>query len=240
MYILTSPKAWSRSFGFAEPYSLGDVPLPSVTKTIFRSKDTVSSDNCCQQCDAPFSGKMVRVPLGVGIFGTGMNAMELQFILSDRPPNVEYDIKRTKSKSTWERVRGKWNQLEFEPAGTADDATDADECLIPKNKTIYSMDAPGFNLPLPAPDRARFRLSKDTETSADATDIVTRFSFSEWVEARNKKTGGSWKQISSPFPWHSVMWLTRNSTKEWVLDKKRSQIEQGGLSEKFLKSVPSP
>ena len=90
MYLLTSPKAWPNSFGSTELGALGDVTLPSVTKMVFRNKDTVHPDNCCKECDAPSSsGGMVRVPLGVGIFGTGMNAMELQFTLSDQPANVE-------------------------------------------------------------------------------------------------------------------------------------------------------
>jgi hypothetical protein len=222
-----------------EPSALGDVPLPRVTKMVFRNMDTVHPDNCCQQCDVPVSGKMVRVPLGVGIFGTGMNAMELQFTLSDQPTNVEYDIKRTKSKSTWERVRGKWKQLEFVPSGTPDDDTNDDECLIPKNKTIFSMDAPGYPFLLPHSDGLQLKLSGGTTTSVDATDIVMRFSFAECVVARDKKAGTPWKRISAYFPWHSVMWLTRNAAKEWVLDKKRSSIDQGGLEERLLKSAPS-
>jgi len=222
-----------------EARTLGDVPLPRVTKMVFRNNGTVHPDNCCQECQTTVSAKLVRVPLGVGIFGTGMNAMELQFTLSDQPPNIEYDIKRTKSKSTWERVRGKWTQLEFVPSGTPDDATDADECLIPKNRIIFSMDAPGFPLLLPRQNGMRIKVSEGSTTSADATDIVMRFSFAECVLARDQKGGTPWKRISSYFLWHSVVWLTRNAANEWVLDKKRSRIQQGGLSEGLLKSVPS-
>jgi len=208
---------------------------------LFRNTGVVHPDNCCQQCQITDpSGSVIRVPLGVGVFGGGINVMELQFTLSDQPPNVEYDIKRTKTKSTWQRVRGKWTQLDFVPSGTLDNATNDDECVVPKNKTIFVMDAPGIQRRFPMAPGAQIQVGGGAKTSVDATDIVVRHSFLECVIARNKAAGSPWTRISSFFPWHNVMWLTRNSANEWVLDKNRSEIKPGALSEQIIKSAPGP
>jgi len=239
MYLYANSSAPQRSGCYLGDF--GAPPLPSVSKMIFRNKDKMHPDNCCQECQTvdPATNKMTRVPLGVGAFGTGLNVMELAFALSADPANVEYDIKRTKSKSTWERVGGKWANLEFVPAGTADDATDTDECLIPKNKTIFSMDATGFPHPLPAPDGITLKAGSGA-TSKNASDIVIRSSFAECVIARQKNSGAQWARISSYFLWHSVTWLTRDGRKQWVLDKTRSEIATGELPEAVLKAAPKP
>ena len=222
----------------------GQVPTPpSVVEVVFRNKGTVHPDNCCSQCETrdPKTGKIVRIPLGVGVFGTGKNAIELQFKLSGHRPNVEYDIKRLKRKSTWERVSGTWNRLELLQNYTPDDSTDADECLIPKNNSIFSMDAPGLPVLLPRSHGMTVAVSGGLSSSVHATDIVMRWSFTEFVLAREKKQGSpSLVPISPCFFWHSVMWLTRNSANQWVLDKNRSRIQPGALSTQVLNSPPGP
>jgi hypothetical protein len=225
---------------------IGQEPtLPGVIKMVFRNKGRVHRDNCCSQCETqdPKTGTNVRIPLGVGVFGTGKNAIELQFKLSGHHPNVEYDIKRLKRKSTWERVGGTWNRLELLPTYVPDDSTDVDECLIPKNDSLFSMDAPGFPLLLPRSHGMTVAVSGGISSSVHATDIVMRWSFTEFVLARDKKQGlpyPPWVPISPCFFWHSVTWLTHNSANQWVLDKNRSRIQPGTLSTQVLNSPPGP
>jgi hypothetical protein len=217
--------------------------MPGVIKIVFRNKGRVHPDNCCSQCETrdPKTGKIVRVPLGVGVFGSGKNAIELQFKLSGHRPNVEYNIKRLKRKSTWERVGGNWKRLELLPTYTPDDSTDNDECLIPKNDSIFSMDAPGLPVLLPRSHGLTVAVSGGLSSSVNATDIVVRGSFAEFVLARDgAQQLPSMVAISPCFFWHNVMWLTRNSANQWVLNEKRSRIQRGALSAQVLNSPPGP
>jgi hypothetical protein len=209
----------------------------------FHKEQTVHPDNCCSQCDAPdpATRRVVRVPLGIGVFGSGKNAAEFQFKLLGHRSNVEYDIKRMKRKSTWERVGGSWNRLELLPNYTPDDSTDNDECLTPRNDSIFSMDAPGVPVLLPRSHGMRMAVSGGRSSSVDATDIVIRGSFVEFVLARDKTRQSSpMVPISPCYFWHNVTWLTRNAANEWVLDRNRSRIERGALSAQVLDSAPGP
>jgi hypothetical protein len=179
--------------------------------------------------------------LGVGVFGTGKNAMELQFKITGHRPGIQYDIKRLKRKSTWERAGGKWSRLELIAAYTPDDRSNDDECRMPRNGSIFAMDAPGFPLLLPRNHGMTIAVSGGGASSVDATDLVIRGSFAEFVLARDgNQTGAPWFPISPCIFWHSVTWLTRNPANQWVLDKSRSRIERGVLSDQMLNSPPAP
>jgi len=231
----------TRRTGFA---GLGEPPeRPGVVRTIFRNTERMHPDNCCPQCQTtdPITRKMVRVPLGVGAFGTGKNVMELQFQLTGHRRGIEYDIKRLKRKSTWERVGGRWSRLEFVSTETHDDTGNDDECLEPKNGSIFSMDAPGFPRLLPQPYGMRIGVSGGGASSVDASDIVIRGSFVEFAMARDKaRPGAPWFPISACICWHNVTWLTRNPANEWVLDRNRSRIGRGSLPNPALDSPPGP
>lgn len=218
-------------------------PLPSVVKMDFHNKGHVHPDNRCAQCDAPHPAtqKQVRVPLGPGVFGSGKNAAELQFKLSGHRSGIEYDIKRVKRRSTWERVGGAWKRLELLQGYTPDDSGDGDEWLTPTNDSIFSMDAPGPRVLLPQSHGMTVTLSGGVSSSVDATDIVVRGSFVEFVLARDKTSQPSAMAPISPcYFWHNVVWLTRNAKNDWVLDRNRSKIVRGALSAQVLDSPPRP
>ena len=127
--------------------------------------------------------------------------------------------------------------------GTGDDHHDNDECLTIRNNRIFVIDTPGFpNLVLPAPEDMQLRLLSGAVTHVDATDLVGRYSFAEWVIARSRSEGIPWKAISpGPFTyWHSIIWLTRNASRQWVLDRTRSEIARGPLRAAVVNSAPAP
>jgi hypothetical protein len=129
--------------------------------------------------------------------------------------------------------------LEANPMGTRDDHHDTDECLRLRNRRIFVIDSPGWNLVLPAPDGTTFGgFSAGVATHADATDVVIRFSFAEWVIARNRSEGIPWTRISGLVLWHSITWLTRDATNQWVLDN-RSEIDRRSLSARVINSPPA-
>jgi hypothetical protein len=190
--------------------------------------------------------------LGVGVNGTASNGMELRFTISGHRRGIEYDITRTRRNSLWERRAGVWIRLESAPMGTRDDHHDRDECLRLTSNRIFAIDRPGWvNTALPAPAGTIFGgLTAGVGTHADATDVVTRFSFAEWVIARSRAEGISWTPLELPplrdgLPrrfvfWHSITWLTRNAAGQWVLNAARSEIQRGALSAAVINSAPVP
>jgi hypothetical protein len=217
-------------------------PVPRITSVSFRNAGGESShpDNCCRHCP---------VSLGVGRDGTASNGMELQFTISGHRRGIEYDITRTRRNSFWERRAGVWTCLQSQPMGTRDDRHDADECLIPRSNRIFAIDTPGFpGINLPAPGGMRLRLLNGTVTHPDATDLVQRMSFAEWVIARCRAEGIPWTRLELPAMrdgtprrfvfWHSIIWLTRDGSNRWVLDRARSRIAGGSLSAAIINSPP--
>lgn len=205
--------------------------LPRVTNVKFVNKGRTHPDNCCKRCPQN---------LGVGINGTGRNSMELQFTISGHRSGIWYDIIRTRRSSLWEKRAGVWNRLENEPMGTSDDTHNDDECLTIKHNRIFVIDRPGFRLPLPAPDGTTLLGLAGSITHVDATEIVLRLSFAEWVIAKHPGDGIPWTVISKPkyIFWHNITWLIRDASNQWVLDKARSEIELGSLSDAIINSQP--
>jgi hypothetical protein len=142
--------------------------------------------------------------LGVGVGGSARNNMEMVFRIDGTiPTGTEFDILRTRVSSAWQRdAAGAWTVLERDPAGTNDDNTNDDECLTPRPNKIFVSDIPG----LPRRDPRGITLVGGSTVSATATAFVRKFSFAEWVIARNRSLGIGFKVISAPtFTfWHSI------------------------------------
>lgn len=220
-----------------EPYrEFEKAPLPRVTHVQFVNRGTVHADNCCRICRDPVTGN--RLPLGVGADGRAHNRMEMRFTLSGHQPGTWYDIIRTRRNSLWQRHNGVWQRLESQPMGTFDDRHNQDECLQPRGGQIFVIDHPGYDRRLPAPNGTRFGGFTGVSTHPDATDVVLRFSFAEWVIAKRPADGAGWKQIGSMVFWHSITWLTRNASNQWVLSRAQSRIARGSLSAAVINSAP--
>jgi hypothetical protein len=242
MSIQRHPLVESSTYGISG-VRLGQLTLPRVTGCRFSNTGTSGAANCCRVCRVALPGgghNGTGVNLGVGQSGTASNGMELRFTISGHRRGVEYDITRTRRNSLWERRAGVWSRLESDPMGTRDDHHDDDECLTPRNNRIFAVDRPGWSTVLPAPDGTLFGGVRST-THADATDVVLRASFAEWVIARSRPEGIGWTRIEAPRPfvyWHSITWLVRNASSQWVLDAARSRIRLGSLSSRVINSAP--
>jgi hypothetical protein len=152
------------------------LPLPNVIRVDFRNGDggdTPHTDNCCAIC--------LDIRLGVRQNGTASNGMEMIFTLSDHRRGLEYDIVRTVRTSLWQRADGVWTRLARQRMGTPDDRNDNDECLDPLRNRIFVVDAPGFRDPGGPLARLRLPAAHIPGIPADATDLVLRHSFAEWV-----------------------------------------------------------
>jgi hypothetical protein len=233
---------------------LGDPPvaLPKVVKVTFRAEKGTETDpeNCCKACISFGPGEhgtgITRIPvrtrlsLGVGRSGTASNGMELQFTLRGHRAGVKYDIDRKRRHSIWQRRGGLWTKLDLSASEVGDDHRNDDECLEPAKERIFSFDAPGYPFTaLPKPDGMRWPTSNSRVSSdADATDVVFRATFAEWVVARNQESD-PWKIISpGPFTfWHSIVWLTRDANNNWVLGP-CSKIALGAISPAALDLAP--
>jgi hypothetical protein len=213
-----------------------DLPRVTAVKLVNRGKS--HPDNCAVACRNMRHG---RCELGVGVDGTGANFMELQFTITGHRDGFTYDIKRTRRNSLWERRGGVWTRLEYQPTGTLDDHANDDECRIPERNRIFAVDRPGFvRTRLPALAGHLFTTAPRVYTHVDATEVVLRASFDEWVNARPSESV-DWTPIG-PDPhvfWHNIIWMTRNAKNEWVLDKARSEIELGSLAESVITSAPT-
>lgn len=245
MYLRDVPTS---GFGTA-PWLLGEpqlapgLALPRVTQFVFRNAGATHADNRCRHCP---------INLGVGIDRgagqTASNGMELQFTLAGHRADLEYDITRTRRNSVWQRVGGAWQRLQSVPMGTNDDHHDNDESLTPINNRIFAIDAPGFNIVLPAVDGMRLLLLNGAITDPAATEIVQRASFAEWVIVRDRGAGIPWTPVElPPLPngtprrfvfWHTILWLRRNGANQWVLDAARSEIARGALSAAVINAAP--
>jgi hypothetical protein len=235
-------------------------PMPRVVSFIFRSTngERTDPDNCCTICrrtlpDGTQNGTGIR--LGVGPGGTAFNGMEMQFTISGHRRGLEYDIVRTLRDSLWERRAGGWTRLAFLPMGTGDDRRDRDECLIPRRNRIFVVDVPGWHgLILPAPNGTRFPYTfpdgRVIQTNANAREVVWRLSFAEWVSARSRSENIGWTRLELPprrdgtprrfIFWHSITWLRRNASDQWVLDPARSRIALGALGARVIHAAPAP
>ena len=219
MYLKTGEMMTDGPRGLGQP-----AVMPRVTAFRFRSTDGTASDptNCCASCP---------VTLGVGRSGTASNGMELRFTIEGHRPGMEYDITRTRRDSLWQRRAGAWARLGSNPMGTNDDHHDTDECLSPRGKFIFAVDTPGWTgLALPSPGVAlpAALLYPGVSTAADAQDVVVRWSFAEWVIARNRSDGIPWTPLALPplrdgtarrfIFWRCTIWLTRDGAGRLVLD----------------------
>jgi hypothetical protein len=170
--------------------------------------------------------------------------MEMQFTIAGHRAGIEYEIRRVRRHSFWQRRGRTWTKLESVLTDTNDDSPDnKDECLTPIRNRIFVIDAPGYAFaPLPAPNGVRWPTSNPRVLAdADATDVVFRASFAEWVEARSPAQGIPWTVIS-PGPggrifWYSTVWLFRDASNKWVLGP-CSKISLGSLSNAALDSPP--
>jgi hypothetical protein len=254
MYVRTVPGLGESSNAWP---GLGQPALPQVASVRFRNTGLVDPQNCCAACtNAPATE--ARMNLGVGLRGNGAvnlraaNGMELTFTISGHRPGIEYDIQRTRRNALWERRAGAWTRLGARPMGTWDDHHARDECLRLRNNRIFVIDRPGWNaIAVPAPAATIFRsnlFGAQVATHADATEIVSRFSFAEWVNARSLAEGIPWTRLAwtgQPQPgrlWHSIVWLVRDPpddiTGQWVLGP-RSEIRLGPLSWNVISTAPA-
>lgn len=255
---VVQPKAWLR---MSSRVGLGQAsaPLPSVANFAFRNAGTVDPENCCVNCTTLLPATAGRLNLGVGLRGHGAmplraaNGMELAFTISGHRRGIEYDIVRTRRNSLWERRAGVWTRLESDPMGTNDDPhPDVDECLrLSHSNRIFAEDRPGWrNTVLPVPPGSTFGgFTAGVITHADATDVVLRFSFAEWVIARSRGEGIRWTRLELPprtdgtprrfIFWHSITWLVRDGSGQWVLDLPRNRIARGSLSAAIINSPPA-
>lgn len=233
-----------RAFGEPAPAPAPAAAFPRVTRFVFVNAGATHADNRCAHCPINLG---VGIDLGAG--PTAANGMELQFTLAGHRRGLEYDITRTRRNSLWERVGGAWRRLQSNPMGTNDDHHDNDESLTPRNNRIFVIDTPGFpGVVLPAPDGMTLRLLNGALTDPAATDIVQRLSFAEWVIARDRAAGIPWTPLQLPaLPdgtprkfvfWHSILWLTRDAARRWVLDRARSEIARGSLSAAVINAAP--
>jgi len=85
-------------------------------------------------------------------------------------------------------------------------------------------------------------------TAADAQDIVARYSFAEWVIARNRAEGIPWTPLALPpmrdgttrkfVFWRCTVWLTRDAAGALVMDRPRNSVALGSLSDRVISSAP--
>ena len=234
---------------------LGQPAFPRVESVRFRNTGTADLQNCCDFCsDPPATGG--RANLGVGLRGNGTanlraaNGMELAFTISGHQPGIEYDIQRTRRHSLWDRRAGVWTMLGARPMGTWDDHNSGDECLthlVRNHNRIFVIDRPGFaGVAVPAPHNPIFTsnlFGAPVATHADATEIVSRASFAEWVNARSLDNGIPWTRLEwtqQKHPgrlWHNIVWLIRDPHGQWVLGP-RSEIELGALTWDVISTAP--
>lgn len=166
----------------------------TAVRVAFNTSGTPDAANCAI---------LKPASLGVGAGGTGQNNMEMIWRIDGTiPPGTEFDILRTRTDTAWEQDGGAWSVLEHDPAGTNDDHTNDDECLTPAAKRIFVSDIPG----MPSRNPRGTILLQGTIVSSTATAFVYKFSFAEWVIARNRPLGIGWTVISRPtFTfWHSI------------------------------------
>jgi len=233
-------------------------PMPQVSGFQFRNTNSASAVNCCVGCTrAPATGGHTN--LGVGQRGAGAvnlvaaNAMEIVFTIAGHRAGIEYDILRTLRTSQWQRRGGAWTRMEAFPMGTNDDHHADDECLSPRSNRIFVLDTPGWpNIALPAPNGTIFGGVTGVPSAADATEIVVRDSFAEWVNARSVDDGISWTALELPplsggtprrhVYWHNIIWLIRNPagdpTGTWVMGP-RSEIRLTALSAAVINAAPA-
>jgi hypothetical protein len=237
---------------FGEPAPV----LPRVTAVNFNT-GVVNPENCCATCARLPADAHGRTNLGVGLRGAGTanlraaNGMEWAFTISGHRAGFEYDSLRRARHSLWERVNGVWRNLEN--LVRDDDTNEDDECArLSATGRIYVMDRPGWpNEVVPS----AHRLPGFTHTPAhpvlsalNATELVFRARFAEWVQARNRTEGIPWTHLELPsfanrtkrthYTWFSVTWLIRNNANQWVVGP-RSEIRQGFITREVLEAAPA-
>ncbi|MGH9907638.1 MAG: eCIS core domain-containing protein, partial [Pyrinomonadaceae bacterium] len=169
------------------PANIGGVP--SVTIGNFRNTGMVTPENRCLSCP--------NIPSLGPDPASGQNFMELTGTIAGHRPDALYDFKRTKEVSVWGLRDDSWKREKFEPPGTLDDASSADEDVAPKNDRIYSIDGPGVQAPLP---------------STGDPSIQGGVYKGNFIETVNVKVGqGPWTPASNSFLWHSVTWFERGA-----------------------------
>lgn len=166
----------------------------TAVRVAFNTSGTPDAANCAI---------LKPASLGVGAGGTGQNNMEMIWRIDGTiPAGTEFDILRTRILTVWQQDAGVWSIQEHDPAGTNDDHTNNDECLTPAAKRIFVVDTPGP----PGRNPRGLILLNGATVSSTATAFVVKFSFAEWVIARNRPLGIGWTVISKPtFTfWHSI------------------------------------
>lgn len=243
-------------------YGQGPLPLPTVSAFRFRNTGTTDPENCCVLCTANTPQTGGRLNLGVGLRGNGAasiraaNGMELAFTIAGHRPGLEYEITRTRRNALWHRTAGGWTRLGTRPMGTGDDSHQNDECTrLSGTNRIFSVDTPGWNtINVPAPAGTIFGstlFGAPVGTDVNALEVVSRFSFAEWVIARSISEGIPWTRLQLPpfrngnprphIYWHSIKWLVRNPAGSLagtgVLGP-RSEIALGPLTAAVINSAP--
>jgi hypothetical protein len=214
------------SLGSASTGIGGDgAAMPTVTMDAFRASGSTDPANCCALCPAP---------LGVGQGGTASNGMEMRFAVAGHRSGISYDILRTRATALWQNGAGGsgWTLVDSEPMGTNDDLTNDDECLIPQNGKIFVTDSPGFpDQRVPIPRGPPFQGVGGGVTDPNAMELAYKFTFAEWVIAKDFNLGTDWQAVSTPTYtfWHAIIRLMRDASLNWTLDATRSEIALGSI-----------
>ena len=176
----------------------GPVTLAGLTarRDAFNNAGAPDASNCA-----------TNLPAALGVDGPalGQNGMELIFRITGAiPAGTEFEITRTRASGLWQRDAGVWTRVSGDPAGTSDDHHDEDECHTPTGGRIFVVDTPGLPGTL---DPTGIAFVDGGMVAATATAAVRKFSFAEWVMARNRRMGISWQRISVPtfHRWHSIL-----------------------------------
>jgi hypothetical protein len=132
--------------------------------------------------------------------------------------DIEVDVTRTRNNSVDALIAGKWQNLEFGPAGTDDDHGDNNDEFIAKNEDhpgAYSFDGPGFHEPQ----------GSNYFNSKNATEAVMTANFIEWVRFTEKFTGNV---INDPtvINWCVQVYLKKENGK-WKMDLPNNFIKTG-------------
>jgi hypothetical protein len=181
--------------------------LPTVTIGNFRNNGSVTPENRCLSCP--------QIPTLGPDPATGANFMELRGDISGHRPDALYDFKRTREVAKWKMVHGNWERDSYDPPGTLDDASAADEDVAPKDDRIYTIDGPGLHAPLPS--------IGDPDYEAGAYK-------GNFIETVNVKVGdGPWTQSSNAFAWHSITWFERGKDGLLRRTPSNNEIEPGSI-----------
>jgi hypothetical protein len=189
-------------------------PKPPSKPTVlleFRNSGTFSNDNTAKVLET-LSDRLGPSPVN------GLNKMEIRGTVLGHTAGTSYRFDRTVAMREWYRVGDQWKPIRSLPEGSPDNTHNSDEDDIPNNDHIYSVDTPGLEGKIAAPNIA-------DGLTKDATEIVFMMTAIETVEV--KMGNGPWTQAGS-LDWHSVTWLEKVGS-SWRRKVGKNEIEQGEI-----------